>query len=275
MNAVLVDLHLVRHAHHRGKFHSELVLGRANLVMVLLDLDTHLGHGAEHLAAHVLRGVLRRHREIALLEADVMAEIAAFIVRVGVDRQLHRIELEAGVVRAGRVFHVVEDEELGLGPEIDRIADAQALDQAFGLSGDRARIAGVGLAGQRLQRIADQDHRRFREERVDAGALGVGHELHVGLVDRLPAGDGGAVEHDAFAEGVLVDGGDVGSDVLPLAARVGKPKIDVFHVVVLDHLQGIFGRSHGMHSLSRNRAPCSEVPRDRRFRWRPARIPPF
>ena len=39
--------------------------------------------------------------------------------------------------------------------------------------------------------------------------------------------------------------GHVEGDVLPLAARIGETEIDVFHVVVLDHLQDIFGRRHG------------------------------
>ena len=41
-------------------------------------------------------------------------------------------------------------------------------------------------------------------ERVDQGGLGLGHDEHVGLVDCLPAADAGAVEADAFLEGVLV-----------------------------------------------------------------------
>ena len=64
---------------------------------MLLDLHTHLGHGAQHLRAHVLHGVLRRHREIAHLGADTVAEIAAFIFGVGVGRELRGVEPEAGV----------------------------------------------------------------------------------------------------------------------------------------------------------------------------------
>ena len=71
-------------------------------------------------------GVLRRHREIALLEADMVAEIAALVVGVGVGRKLDRVELEAGVVGRGRILHVVEDEELGFRAEIDGVADAHA-----------------------------------------------------------------------------------------------------------------------------------------------------
>jgi hypothetical protein len=74
---------------------------------------------------------------------------------------------------------------------------------------------------------------------------GIRHQAHVGLVDRLPAGDRGAVEHAAFGEGVLFDHRLVEGHVLPLAARVGEAEVDVFHVVVLHHLQDIFSRRHG------------------------------
>ena len=39
-------------------------------------------------------------------------------------------------------------------------------------------------------------------------------------------------------------------DVLPFAARIGKAEIDVFHVVVLDHLHHVLRRSHGRRTLS-------------------------
>jgi hypothetical protein len=62
---------------------------------------------------------------------------------------------------------------------------------------------------------------------------GVQHQHHVGLVDRLPAGDGRAVEHDAVGEHVFVDLADVHGHVLHLAARIGEAKVDELHVVFL------------------------------------------
>jgi hypothetical protein len=58
------------------------------------------------------------------------------------------------------------------------------------------------------------------------GRVRIGHQHHVGLVDRLPAGDRGAVEHRAFFEEVLVDHGLVEGHVLQLAARVGEAEVD-------------------------------------------------
>ena len=159
-------------------------------------------------------------------------------------------ELEAGVVGIGPVLDVVEHEELGFGSEEDGVADARRLDHALGLLGDAARVAVVGLAGGRLEHVADQHQRGLGEERIDGRGRRIRHQAHVGLVDRLPAGDRGAVEHLAFGKGLLFDHGDVEGDVLPLAARIGEPEIDVFHVVVLDHLHDILWRRHGMRTLS-------------------------
>ncbi len=101
-DAVFVDLHAVGHHHQRRELQAELVLRGRHFVVMLLHLAAHARHGAEHFRAHVLRRVLRRHREIALLESDVVAEIAAFVIGVGVGRELDRVELEAGVVWLGR-----------------------------------------------------------------------------------------------------------------------------------------------------------------------------
>src|ERR1041385_1001183 len=80
-------------------------------------------------------------------------------------------------------------------------------------------------------------------------------------MDRLPAGDRGTVEHLAFGEGVLLDHRLVEGNVLPLAARIGEPEVDVFHVVVLHHLQDIFGRRHGYPFFKTNRGLARGPPR--------------
>ncbi len=167
-DAVLVDLQLVGHQRHRRELHAELVLGGRHLVVVLLDLHAHLGHGGEHFRTHVLRRVLRRDREVAFLGADVMPEIAALIGGVGVGREFDRVELEAGLVGLRAVAHVVEDEELGLGAEEDGVADAHRLHHRLGLPGDAARVAVVGLARCRFEHVAHDRQRRLGEERIDA-----------------------------------------------------------------------------------------------------------
>ena len=62
--------------------------------------------------------------------------------------------------------------------------------------------------------------------------------------------DVSTIEEDTFSEGLFLDHGDVEGDVLPLAARIGETEIDVFHVVVLDHLHYVFGGRHGTITLS-------------------------
>src|ERR1700676_2106801 len=66
----------------------------------------------------------------------------------------------------------------------------------------------------------------------------------VGFLDRLPAGERRAVEHQALGEGLLFDHADVEGHMLPLAARIGETQVDVFDVVVLDRFQDVFGGLH-------------------------------
>ncbi len=187
---------------------------------------------------------LRRNGEVAGLGADAVSEVAALVFGVRVDRQFHRIQLEAGVVGRGLVADVVEYEELGFGSEEHAIADTHRLDHRLGLLGDAARVAVVGLACGWLQHVAGDDHSGLGEERIDRGGDRVEHQAHIGLVDRLPAGDRGAVEHDALGKRVLFDHADVESHMLPLAARIGEAQVDVFDVVVLDRFQDVFGGLH-------------------------------
>ena len=61
----------------------------------------------------------------------------------------------------------------------------------------------------------------------------VGHRDHVGLLDRVEAGDRGAVEAHAALEGVL-ELGAVDREGLELAEDVGEPEADEAQVQVLD-----------------------------------------
>ena len=203
---VLVDLHVVGQRDHRVELDAELVLGGGHLVVVLLDRHAHLGHHREHLGADVLGAVDRRHREVAALGARTVAEVAHLVVGAAVGGQLGAVELEAGVVGIDGEAHVVEDEELGLGAEHDRVADAGLLQVGLGALGDRARIALVHLAGRRARA------RRRRSPSWSAAKNGsrwahggIGHQRHVGGLDALPAGDRGAVEGVAVGEHALVD----------------------------------------------------------------------
>ena len=74
----------------------------------------------------------------------------------------------------------------------------------------------------------------FRVERIDVAAGGVQHEFHVGLVDRLPAGNGGAVEHEAFFDEVLVHQIRHERDVLKFTFWIGEADVDVVGLFILD-----------------------------------------
>jgi hypothetical protein len=225
------------------------MLGGRHLVMVLLDLDPHRRHGSQHLATHVLSGVQRRNREISTLDRDAMPEISALVIGIAIDGQLGRVELETGVVGVRHEFHVVEHEELGLRADEHGIAHPGRLQVGLGLLRDAPRIAVVWLAGGRLQDVADDGKGRRREERVHLGRGRIGHEGHVRLVDGFPASNRRSVEHDAVGEHVLVDDRDVERHVLPLAARIREPEIDVLDVVVLDGFEHIVGGLHGLEVL--------------------------
>ncbi len=232
----LVDLEVVGHAHQRAELHAKLVLALRHLVVVLLDRHAHLAHGREHLGTQIAFGIDRRDREIAALDDRPMAHVAFGVVLERRLRPLLAVDLVDPIVAANAELHAVEDEELGLGPDEGGVADATRLQELLGLLRGRAGVAVVGLASGRLDDVADQDQARLGGKRVHHRGLGVRQQDHVRLVDRFPAGDRGAVEHDAVAKHLLVDGGDVLRRVLPFPARVGEPQIDIFDGVLLQHL---------------------------------------
>ena len=100
------------------------------------------------------------------------------------------------------------------------------------------RRSAVRSSGTTTSQVSDQ--RGLREEGIDHGRVAIGHQRHVGVVDRLPAGDRRAVEHQAVGQGVFVDLRQVEGDVLPLAARVGEPPVDEFDFFGLDQSQDGF-----------------------------------
>ena len=186
---VFVDLHRVGHLDQRSELDAELVLCRTDLVVMLLGDDAHIGHDREHLRAEVLRRVDRRHREVAALGARAVTEIAHLIFGVHVGGQLDRVDLVAAIERIGGEADVVEYEELGFRTEHRGVAGSGLLQIGHRLAGDAARIALVRLVGQGLEHVAEHGKRALREEGIDHGRRGVGHQLHVQLVDHLPAGD--------------------------------------------------------------------------------------
>jgi hypothetical protein len=140
----------------------------------------------------------RVHREVAALGACGGPGCPRTRCRVG--RQFDGVELEAGVVGVGREAHVVEDEELGFGAEDRRCRRRRRTSHRLRPSWRSS--AGRGCRARRCRgsstsqnRTASSARRTDRCGPVDGSGI-----RHVGLVDRLPAGDRRAVEHRAFFE---------------------------------------------------------------------------
>ena len=79
------------------------------------------------------------------------------------------------------------------------------------------------------------------EERIEYRRVGFGHEDHVRLVDALPAGNRGTVEHLAVAEQVFIHQLRRDGHVLLLAARVGEAQVRELHLLFFYEFQDITG----------------------------------
>ena len=217
------------------------MLRGGDLVVVLLRLEAEFCHQRQHFRAHVLQRVDRRHGEVAAFGAGTVAHVAAFIMLAGVERQLAVVERIARVVGVCVPADVVEHEELGFRAEEGGVAHAGGFQEVLGLLRHHPRVAVVGGVVVRVENVAHDGERRVLEERVDARRGRVRHQKHVGLVDRLPARDRGAVEHRAVNEQILVDHREVEGDVLHLTANVGEAQVDVLDVFFLDGLEDLVG----------------------------------
>ncbi|EAP77703.1 hypothetical protein ISM_05400 [Roseovarius nubinhibens ISM] len=218
---------------------AKLVLARGHFVVMLVDLHAQTFHRREHFRTDVLRVVDRVHREVAALDAGTMAHVAHLVFGVRVPGSVLGVDLIGDLVDRVREAHVVEEEKLRLGAHVGHVADARGLEIGFGLFGGAARVALIGFAGVGLDHRAMHAEGFLGIEGIDIGAVGVDHQLHVGGFDAFPASDRRAVEHKAFLEEVFVHLVGHQRHVLKLAARVGETNVDIFDVLVLDHLEQV------------------------------------
>ena len=138
LHDVLVEHELVGHDEQRVELHVDLGLaGGGHLVVLDLDLDAEALHGEDHLRAQVLEVVGRGDREVALLGADLVAEVGP-LVGAGVPVPFDRVDLVEGVTLVLGVPDVVEDEELGLGPEVAGVGQARRPEIRLGLGAPRS-----------------------------------------------------------------------------------------------------------------------------------------
>ena len=207
--------------------------------------DAGVAQGLEHVGADVLGGVDRRQGEVAPLGPRPVALVAPLELPapvVGPLGVVHRVE---GVVGLDPEAHVVEQEELRLGTEVGGVADSRELQVGLGVPGRAPGAARVALARGRLVHVADEVQGRVRHERVEPRGGGIREQGHVGLVDALPPVDGGAVEHDAVLERVLVESVGGHGHVVPAPPGVGEAEVDELDVAVADHLEDGVRVCHG------------------------------
>ena len=203
---------LVRHRERVVVAHVDLVLRRGDLVVVVLDLDPDRLERRDRVVAHLGRGVLHRHREVAAL----------------VDRL--------------RALVVLEEEVLELGADVERV-EAELPHPLEREPEDVARVAFVRRAVG-LDDVADHPADLRAElvpvlvdrPRHDLEGRRVGDRDHVRLLDPVEARDRRAVEAHPVVERVLhLLRRD--REGLEVALEVGEPEEDVLDALVLDPLQ--------------------------------------
>ena len=143
LHDILVDLQIVGGFDERSEGHAQLVLSGGDFVVMLVAGQAHLDHGRDHFAADIDCAVDRGHGEIPALGARTVRQIAALIFLAGVGRQLDVVD---GIARTGIAIlepDIVEHEEFGFHADVDRVAQAGALDEGFGALGGGPRVACV------------------------------------------------------------------------------------------------------------------------------------
>ncbi|RAO49019.1 hypothetical protein GAR06_01390 [Micromonospora saelicesensis] len=183
----------------------------------------------------------RRDGEVAALVRGLVAAVAAGLFAAGVPGALDRVDVVERLVRRGFVADRVEDVELRLGAEVGGVGDAAGGEVRLGLLRHVARVAAVGLAGERVVDEEVQRERLLRAERVDERGGDIREQEHVRLVDRLETADRRTVEREAVGEEVVVDGLDRQIEVLHHAGQVTETNVDELHVLVLEVSQQFLG----------------------------------
>jgi hypothetical protein len=220
------------------ELHADFTLRGRDFVVVDFGLQAHLHQVQNHVVAQIRHRVERGGGRVAELVVHLVAGRALF---GGRPRTFVGDDFVEADVRLALVAQAVEHEELGLGAEVGGVADAGSLEEGQRLLRDGARVAIIELAGAGLENVAEQVQARLDAERIDEGRRRVGHHEHVGLVDGLPAADGGAVEGDAFLEHRLVEAPDRVAEVLQRSEHVAIHQVDEFDIVLFRKLKNVFG----------------------------------
>ncbi len=209
-----------------------------------LDGQTDAGQVANHVVAKIGEMVYRGYWEVATLVLHLVTAVAAAIgvrLSTAVPSTGFGIDVVEAGVGPGLETRRIEDVELGLWAHERGIADAGRSQVVLSLARNVARVAAVGLLGQRVMNEEVQRKGLRLAERVEEGARGVRHQRHVGLVDLLEATDRGPVEGQTVLEHVGIEEGGGHSEVLHHTGKVAEPDVDSLDTLVLDEGQQVVG----------------------------------
>ena len=230
LHDVLEGLHVVRGVQEGVEAVVDFLLSAgAHLVVGAFDVEADVLQVLTDFVAEVLHVVVRRGGEVAALGAHLVAQVAGAVrvlLRAGVPPALDGVHLVEGLVGGGVVAHGVEDVELRLGTEVAGVGEAEFREVLLSLAGDVARVAAEWFAGVWVVDEELHVQRLGLAEGVHKRGVEVGQQHHVGVVDAGVAGDGGAVECEAFLDRVLVEGGRWHGEVLFDAWDIGE--LDVY-----------------------------------------------
>ena len=136
---------------------------------------------------------------------------------------------------------VVEDEELGFRPEVNRVGDACELEIALGAFGQCARVEPVAFARDRVNYIGGDAERRALHELIDPEARGVGDQEHVALVDGRPAAQAAGIKAEACGERIFGQLVNRKRQVMPGSEQVCEAQVYELCLGVGSVFQNIFG----------------------------------
>ena len=249
LHDVLVEHQLVGHTQQRVVTHVDLSLtARRHLVVLHLDLDPEVLHHKDHLGPQVLEMVHGRHREVPLLVARLEAEVR-LLVASRVPNALYRVDLVEGGPLVLREPYVVEDEELRLWPEVDRVGDPGGLEIPLSFECDIAGITRVVLESDRIVHEAVEVEGLVLAEGIEHRSRGVREQDHVRFLDLLKAADGRSVETESLHEGGLGQLMSRHGKMLHETGQVAKADVDDLDAFVLHQLND-FGSGAILHGSS-------------------------
>src|SRR5690606_3122479 len=175
---------------------------------------------------------------VAAVEGAVRVELGAGVPRAG-----DRLDLVERAVHGRVVTDRVEDVELRLGTEVRGVGDTGRAQVLLRLTRDVARVAGVGLAGERVVHEEVQVQRLGGAERIQLRGAVVGQQQHVRLVDRLETTHGGTVERQPFLGQVGGERLRRDGEVLLNTGKIAEADVDVFDVLIGDVFDDLVGRA--------------------------------